>query len=76
MQNKKLSQLTIDLALKSHMANPDYLRSDNFDEYFIDRAIQILNRIEAAIGKAIPGRDSDETNKEYGVTLKRQASSI
>lgn len=76
MQNKKLSQLTIDLALKSHMANPDYLRSDNFDEYFIDRAIQILNRIEAAIGKAIPGRDSDETIKEYGVTLKRQASSI
>lgn len=76
MQNKKLSQQTIDLALKSHMANPDYLRSDNFDEYFIDRAIQILNRIEAAIGKAIPGRDSDETIKEYGVTLKRQASSI
>lgn len=70
MQNKKLSQQTIDLALKSHMANPDYLRSDNFDEYFIDRAIQILNRIAAATGKAVPGRDSDETIKEYGRALK------
>ena len=46
-----------------------YLFADDFDSYFIDRAKHLLDRIEKATGKAISGRDSEETIREFGVAL-------
>lgn len=72
MGNKGLNKQLIHDAIVSHKINFDYLANDEFDKYFIDRAIQLLDRIEKATGKTIPGRDSEETIKEYGMALLRQ----
>ena len=69
MANKGLDQQKIKEAIVSHKVNYDYLAADDFDAYFIDRAKSLLNRIEEATGKAISGRDSEETIREYGVSL-------
>ena len=66
MANKGLSDQQIDAALESHMVNPTLLRSDDFFLYVTDRATRILDRIEKAMGKAVSGRDSEETKREFG----------
>ena len=69
MANKGLVQAKIQEAIESHKVNYAYLSTDNFDAYFIDRAKQLLDRIEQATGKSIPGRDSEETESAFGVKL-------
>ena len=69
MKNKGLSNEMVIEAISSHKVNYEYLSIDNFDAYFVDRAIQLLNRIEKATGKTVSGRDSDETVKEFGCAL-------
>ncbi|MCH5173574.1 MAG: DUF262 domain-containing protein [Bacteroidales bacterium] len=66
---KGLSEDVVRNAIESHKINADYLFADDFDNYFVDRAIRLLNRIESAMGKVISGRDSDETIKEFGRPL-------
>ncbi|MGI6150085.1 MAG: DUF262 domain-containing protein [Firmicutes bacterium] len=41
------------MILRSHMINPAYLYSDDFDGFFNDRKERILQRIEGAMGKRI-----------------------
>ena len=72
MAGKGLSQTMIEDAIKSHKINYDYLSTDNFDAYFIDRTMALLNRIEKAMGKSISGRDSEEVIREFGVKLTEQ----
>lgn len=69
MANKGLSDKQIDAALESHMVNPTLLRSDDFFLYVTDRATRILDRIEKAMGKAVSGRDSEETKREFGQAI-------
>ena len=69
MANKGLNQAKIQEAIVSHKINYSHLASDNFDAYFIDRAQQLLNRIEKAMGKSVSGRDSEDTIREFGVKL-------
>ncbi len=76
MANKGLSQQMIHDAIVSHKINYDYLAADDFDNYFIDRAKQLLDRIEKATGKAISGRESGETIREYGVALSGNIDAV
>ena len=69
MKNKGLSDEQVVSAITSHKVNYDLLAADDFDAYFVDRAIKLLNRIEKATGKSISGRDSEETIKEFGQGL-------
>ena len=69
MKNKGLSDEQVVNAITSHKVDYDLLATDNFDAYFVDRAIKLLNRIEKATGKSIAGRDSEETIKEFGKAL-------
>ncbi len=69
MANKGLSQDTIDKALSSHLLNPVLLRTDNFDEFIIDRATKLLDCIAAAMGKPVASRDSEDTISEFGKTI-------
>ena len=69
MKNKGLSEEQVISAILSHKINYDFLSVDNFDSYFVDRAIKLLDRIEKATGKSIAGRDSEETIREFGVAL-------
>jgi hypothetical protein len=59
----------LDEILKTHKIAPDLLRSDSFEGFIRDRASNLLDLIEAATGKRIAGRDSDEVIHEYGDAL-------
>ena len=69
MKNKGLSDEQVVKAISSHKIDYVFLSTDDFDAYFVDRAIKLLNRIEKATGKSISGRDSEETIREFGEAL-------
>jgi hypothetical protein len=58
--------------LFSHLADPSLMRADKFDEFIRSRAIRLLDLIDAATGKQITGRDSEETIQSFGGTLVAQ----
>ncbi len=60
---------TLNEYLKSHCINADSCRNDNFDEHIVYRAKMILDSIENAIGKAIPGRESEDVVNLFGKKL-------
>jgi len=68
-KNNKMGNDRLDEILKSHLINPFFLRSDNFNDFFRDRAVSILNLISDAMGKQVTGRDSDETVTAFGKSL-------
>ncbi|MBO4914083.1 MAG: DUF262 domain-containing protein [Oscillospiraceae bacterium] len=67
----QVSPEVLDSYLQTHFIDVASCRADAFDEYFIKRAIIILDAIENATGKAVPGRDSEETIQAFGGNLKR-----
>jgi hypothetical protein len=46
------------------------LRTDDFDGFIRLRAASLLDLIESATGKAVSGRDSDDTIKAFGGALR------
>ena len=54
----------------SHHVDFDAFISDNFDDYFIARAKALLKVIEAAMGKVISDKSSEQTIKLYGCSLE------
>lgn len=66
MRNKGMSEKRIEEILRSHKINPILLESNDFYAYTKDRATQLLNMIEKAMGKAVDGRNSDDIIKEFG----------
>lgn len=69
MANKGLTTAQMKEAISSHKIDFDLLKADDFDGFITDRAIKLLDRIELAMGKAIPGRDSEDTVKAFGTSL-------
>ena len=55
---------------ESHKVNYDALISDDFDTYFVDRAKELLNLIEAAMGKKVADRGAENTVDEFGASLE------
>lgn len=69
---EKKGQVTgpvLDSYLKTHMINVTFCRSDDFNQFFIERAKNLLDMIEVATGKEIAGRDSDNVVKDFGGVL-------
>lgn len=60
---------TLDGFLTTHEIDPQVLRSDDFDAFLRDRAGRLLSLIEAATGKAVAGKDSEETIEAFGGPL-------
>ena len=70
---EKKGQVTPDVLntyLETHFIDVSSCRADAFDAYFLKRAIVLLDSIEQAMGKAVPGRDSEETIQAFGGSLK------
>ena len=65
-----VTKVDLDNFVSTHLINVNYMRNDNFDEYFIERAKSILNLISTAMGKSISNLDSDEVINEFGKSLK------
>ena len=60
--------------LSTHWINVGYCRANNFESFFVERAIALLDAIEKATGKAISGRDSEETVQAFGAALIHEIS--
>lgn len=68
-KNKGLSETDLDNFLLSHAIPVPEVRADDFDSFIRLRASALLDLIESATGKAVSGRDSDETKKAFGGVL-------
>jgi hypothetical protein len=67
--DKGIGRADLDRFLGTHEIEPRLLRSDSFDEFLRDRASRLLGLIEAATGKSVAGRDSEETIQVFGGPL-------
>ena len=65
----KVNKEELDKHLSSHLINIEYIRADNFDDYFADRAKAILDLISESMGKTIANRDSEEIVSVFGKSL-------
>jgi hypothetical protein len=74
-QNHQMSNGRIDEILRSHQIDPVLLRSDSFEEFIRNRAGNLLDLIERAMGKAVSGRDADEVVREFGGALPASGNS-
>jgi hypothetical protein len=59
----------LDTILGTHCVNAGLLRQDDFDAFIRDRACRLLDLVEAAMGKAVSGRDSEEVVEAFGGPL-------
>ena len=68
---KKGSVLPSDLDgyVETHWINHSLLRNNEFQNFIVDRAKKLLSAIEAATGRTISGKDSDEVQQEFGAAL-------
>ena len=55
--------------LETHMINVALCRSDDFNQFFIERAKNLLDMIEGVTGKEISGRNSENVVKDFGGAL-------
>lgn len=70
MKKAEIDETELKYRVRSHLINYDYLIADDFEHYFIDRTKAILKVIEAAMGKTISDKGSEQTIKKYGCSLE------
>ena len=66
---KQVPPTSLDEFLSSHVIPVAALRADDFDAFIRLRAGALLALIEAATGKTVSGRDSEDTVKAFGAAL-------
>ena len=68
-KNNHVSSEQLKFNITSHQINYEFLRSNDFNSFFIERAKSLLYLIEKAMGRSVGERDSEEVRKEFGATL-------
>ena len=68
-KSKQVPSDSLDEFLTSHVIPVAALRGDDFNAFIRLRAGALLDLIEAATGKAVSGRDSEDTTKAFGAAL-------
>ena len=63
---KEISTTDLNAFLESHAIPVEKLRSNDFNGFMLERASFLLLLIEQATGKAISGRESEQTVKAFG----------
>ena len=56
--------------IESHLIDYEYLKADDFDNYFVERAKSLLNLIEKAMGKPVSDRGAEDTIEKFGASLE------
>jgi hypothetical protein len=69
VKNHGMRSDRLDRILESHMVDGCFLWHDDFKGFLRARASKLLDVIEEAMGKAVPGRDTDETVAAFGASL-------
>lgn len=74
-QTPPIDRDRLNVYLRSHLIEPDLLRSDSFDAFMADRQRQLLSLIEGAMGKAAytgavaeEGEDVDDEDADVGLS--------
>ena len=67
---KGLTEEDLRSRIESHHINYVALASDDFDTYFIDRAKELLDLIEKAMGKKVADRGAEITVEQFGAPLE------
>lgn len=75
IRKKDISEEKLKQYISSHMINADLLDNNNFEDFIIDRAIKILNRIERCTGKKITDRNSEDVVNYFGTSLAKKEKS-
>jgi hypothetical protein len=70
IRNHDITSDRLDGILQSHLIGGDFLWHDDFKGFLQDRAAKLLDVIESAMGKSVPGRDSDEVVHAFGGPLQ------
>ena len=70
MRKAEIDEAELRSRVESHLVDFDLFMADDFDGYFIARAKAIMKAIEAAMGKTIADKGSEQTKNIYGVTLE------
>jgi hypothetical protein len=70
--SKKVAAAELDGFLATHCIPVAALRADDFPTFIQHRAAALLGLIEAATGKTVAGRDSEETIEAFGASLASQ----
>jgi len=65
IEGKDVSADSIDSRLRSHLIDPNLLRSDDFAGAFKQRRKELVSLIEGAIGKPVIVTDDSEENAEF-----------
>ena len=65
----QVTEQVLDSYLESHWLDVLECRQDRFDEFIIKRASKLLDAIEMAMGKPVPGRESEEVIQNFGKGL-------
>jgi hypothetical protein len=68
-RNHGVDAVTLEEILATHLICARFLREDDFYGFLRDRASSLLDLIESAMGKAIPGRDAEEVINAFGTPL-------
>lgn len=58
--------------IESNHIDWDAFVADDFDAYFKARAMALLDTIEAAVGKSVADRGTEETIKRFGCSLEKE----
>jgi hypothetical protein len=61
-----LSRDELDAILRTHVIDPEIIRTDDFDAFYAARFEELLQRIETAMGKPIP-REPEEASASAGL---------
>ncbi len=69
VERKVVDRDHLDEILETHLIEPPLLREDRFDDFLIARASALLDEIERVTGRAVQGRDSEETIQAFGRVL-------
>lgn len=71
IENKgEVASAILNTYLESHWLDVTYCRSDDFENFIINRAGKLLDAIETAMGKTISGRESEEVVEKFGDRLR------
>lgn len=70
IENKgQVDSAVLDGYLESHWISAQYCRRNDFQQFIIERAKKLLDAIEAATGRTVTGRDSEEVINAFGAAL-------
>ena len=70
MREANIDEATLRERVESHLIDYPLFIADDFDRYFISRAKKLLAVIEAATGKAIADKGSEQTIDAFGESLE------